>query len=149
MKKVLGLVLVALLSLACEKKCEVETENKTSGDFATDLFSVIPVTDAYRQDVLVHFTKSEHAPPSMKVSLDDGAVYAPVDFDKYDVLGFYRVGFCEVSYTRAVKNDSINKEFSFRVDLFECGDCEIRRENMNWVLVDKIPENYELIFKGS
>lgn len=149
MKKVLGLVLVALLSLACEKKCEVETENKTSGNFATDLFSVIPITDGYREDVLVKFSALDQAPPSMKVSLDDGLTYAPVDFDKYDVLGFYRVGFCEVSYTRDLKKDSVNKEFSFRVDLFECGDCEIRRENMNWVLVDKIPEDYELIFKGS
>ncbi len=71
-----------------------------------------------------------------------------IDFSRYTLLGKYAYGGgCSVSFERKVYKDDVNKRIIFSIKVIEKGPCEMIIGKMNWVLVQKIPPNYSVIFE--
>jgi len=142
----LVLFAVLLVGSACEKDCEVKDENTIGGIAVSDKFSAIEITNDFRKQRFYWFLNQSSMPNGLLVSLDGGKNYGEVDFEKYQVLGYYAVGNCEVSFQGNVALDDANKWVNYTMEVEECGDCEIRRERMNWVLIPTVPDGYTVQF---
>ncbi len=72
----------------------------------------------------------------------------PINFSQYTLLGKYAYGGgCSVSFERKIYKDEVNKRIIFSIKVIEKGPCEMLIGRMNWVLVQKIPSNYNVVFK--
>ena len=72
----------------------------------------------------------------------------PIDFSQYTLLGKYAYGSgCSVNFERKIYRDEANKRIIFFIKVNGEGHCEIIVGKMNWVLVQKIPSEYSVIFK--
>jgi len=72
----------------------------------------------------------------------------PIDFSQYTLLGKYAYGGgCSVNLERRVYKDEANKRIIFSIRVIEKGPCDVLVGRMNWVLIPKIPSDYEVIFK--
>jgi len=69
-----------------------------------------------------------------------------IDFSNYTLLGKYASGTCQVSYERNVTRDDVQKKVYYYIKVHECGACMSYSESINWVLVSKIPADYDVIF---
>lgn len=68
-----------------------------------------------------------------------------IDFEKYSLAGVLTIGNgCNVNYEREINIDSINKVVHYNIIVHQCGDCNDKRLNMNWVTLTKVDSFYEL-----
>jgi len=76
--------------------------------------------------------------------------FPDIDFDKHTLLGMFGGGnnYCSVEYFKNVKSDQTNGVYLFTVNVLEKGFCKRAvRWHWHWVLVPKLPESYEVVFK--
>jgi len=81
------------------------------------------------------------------MNLNSGCNQPEIDFTKYTLLGKYAWTEAKGSYFRSVERDSANLEYDFTITVKTCGDCNCLSQNMNWVLVPKVPEDWTVDFK--
>ncbi len=69
-----------------------------------------------------------------------------IDFQKHDVIGI-TVGAsgCQRFYERIFTMDADAMTASYLLTYFECGLCEPYVLTTQWIVVDKIPSNYEIL----
>ena len=76
----------------------------------------------------------------------DSSSLPDIDFSQNTLLGQYATGGCEVKFIREVTNNSADNEYFYEITVRDCGACERLRYSMNWVIVPKLPENYNVRF---
>ncbi len=76
-----------------------------------------------------------------------------IDFSQESILGFYtEANGCSVSFGKKLTFDHRNLKAFFEITVYECGNCEMIRSDMNWVKTEKIPDDYSveyILVKGS
>ncbi|MBU4501161.1 MAG: hypothetical protein KKA79_01100 [Nanoarchaeota archaeon] len=71
-----------------------------------------------------------------------------IDFSQKTLLGKYAQGVgCSIDFKRNVHRDDTNKKIIYSIDVLQEGRCDMLGESMNWVLIPKIPSDYEAEFK--
>ena len=81
-----------------------------------------------------------------EVSTDGGYFYDPVDFERFSVMCFPVTARCSSGFLRTVTLDSEDKIVEYNMVVSECESCETRNETYNWVLVEKVPDDYTPVF---
>lgn len=69
-----------------------------------------------------------------------------IDFSEYALLGMYAFTANTGSYYREVVKDTANNQYIYTVKVTNCGNCNCLSENMNWVTVPKLPEEWSVKF---
>jgi len=73
-----------------------------------------------------------------------------IDFTEHTLLGqFTDVVGCKLSYKREVFANSEMQTYTYHitVTLIEPSSCETKQHtSMNWIILPKVPENYEVLF---
>jgi hypothetical protein len=141
----LFVVFAGLVLLGCKKDeetCESIIENTgiivESVDFSCDT--------PYRNGSFIIDSQNEL---DSIINLNSGCNQPTIDFSDYTLLGKYAYGSCVTSYYRNVEVDTTNLKYDFSISTESCGDCDCLCENMNWVLVPKLPEGYAVEFTVS
>lgn len=70
-----------------------------------------------------------------------------IDFTQYTMLGKYAWTEEKGSYYRNVEKDTVNLTYDYTITVKTCGECNCLSQNMNWVLVPKLPEGWTVDFK--
>jgi hypothetical protein len=148
MKNFILLCFVALLLISCDKdkNCDIPEQEIGSGEIIQDKL----VSDSI---IMLNMRNQNYVIQSDSANFQNVMIYKgqdiprdSVDFSAYTVLGKYTSGDCRVSFERRVTRDNIQKKVYYRLKVHECGNCERYSESMNWVLVPKIPDDYEVLF---
>lgn len=69
-----------------------------------------------------------------------------IDFNQYTLLGKYATGKCKAEFHRQVIRDDAAKTYNFTVYVFDKGICKSEPIDMNWVIVPKLPQGYNVVF---
>ncbi len=70
------------------------------------------------------------------------------DYSNITLLAQYAEGNgCSVAFQRNVSIDETSKQYIYTINIYECGDCNIKEVSMNWVQVPKLPDGYIVRFK--
>lgn len=69
-----------------------------------------------------------------------------IDFTQYTLLGRYAFTSGTGSYYRNVDADTANSQYDFTITVENCGTCNCLNQNMNWVLVPKLPDDWTVTF---
>jgi len=77
---------------------------------------------------------------------NSGCNQPEIDFAKYTLLGRYAHTSGIGSYYRNVVEDTANLRYNYSITVENCGTCDCLSQNMNWVLVPKLPENWSVKF---
>lgn len=80
------------------------------------------------------------------MNLDNVCTRPEVDFTQYTMLGKYAWTEDKGSYYRNVEMDTLNSTYDYTITVKTCGDCDCLSQNMNWVLVPKLPEGWTVDF---
>jgi hypothetical protein len=80
------------------------------------------------------------------MNLNSGCNQPEIDFTKYTLLGRYAHTSGTGSYYRNVVEDTANLRYNYTITVENCGSCTCLSQNMNWVLVPKLPENWTVKF---
>lgn len=71
-----------------------------------------------------------------------------IDFSKRTLLGIYTQGTgCSVDFNKTISTDILKKRLVYSVDAVEQGSCKKTFFSMNWAVVPKIPQGFEVDFK--
>lgn len=68
------------------------------------------------------------------------------DFNTYTLLGKYTAGGCKSKFFRQVLRDDGQKKAQYNILVKSRGFCKKETYSYNWVLVDKLPEDYSVEF---
>lgn len=79
-------------------------------------------------------------------STDGGYFYDPVDFSQFSMMCLPVTARCSSGFLRTVTLDSEEKTAEYNIVVSECESCETRNETYNWVLVEKVPDDYTPVF---
>ena len=82
--------------------------------------------------------------------MPDCAMYElySIDFSDFTLLAQYAEGRgCSTAFQRDVEDDTENKQYVYKIIIYECGDCDRTEISMNWVKVPKLPEDYSVKFE--
>jgi hypothetical protein len=138
-----------ILLLACnpDKKCKLPQQIIGTGEIVTNALVNQPLIQG-------DMSQKEHVIRSdsenmyhLQVSFDNGNTYTDIDFNQYTLLGKYASGACRVIFERNVSKNLEQKQIVYIISVLQCGICKTNWESMNWVLVPKIPDNYEVVFE--
>jgi len=142
-KSILTIAFLALFISSCNKDgetCESVIENsgiiESSVNFQCD-------TPFYNGNFVID---SEEDLDSV-MNLDNVCTRPEVDFTQYTMLGKYAWTEDKGSYFRNVEMDTVNLTYDYTITVKTCGDCNCLSQNMNWVLVPKLPEGWTVDFK--
>jgi len=70
-----------------------------------------------------------------------------LDFSQQTLLGKFTSGVgCSVDFIRDICEDSLNKGVIYSINVIEEGDCEMLITSMNWILIPKVPSDYDIEF---
>lgn len=141
------MLIIAICSVSCKKKkCALPSQTPGSGE-------IIPHASIQDTSIRSWKTNFDHVIQAdsqnvlnLKVSFDGGVTFSPPDFSQYTILGKYAKGTCRAIFERNVSRDNSKKECVYKIKVRECGSCELLISSMNWVLVPKIPDDYNAIF---
>lgn len=148
MKKIyLILIIATLSSSSCRKdECELPDQIIGTGEIIENALVSQPVITWEMRDK-VHVIQDDSLNKyNLKVSFDNGSTYDPIDFSMYTLLGKYARGKCNVTFERNVIRNDSQKKLYYDIKVHQCGTCEINWESMNWVLIPKMPNDYEVVF---
>jgi hypothetical protein len=119
-----------------------------SGDIISNGLVFIPVPSSLENNKEGYIIRSNDSGGSdFKVSFDNGVNRDTIDFNQYTVLGKFAGGKCYVIFERNVFRDDTKKQVIYHIIVHQCGWCDLNNTDMNWVLVPKIPDNYEVVFE--
>ena len=83
---------------------------------------------------------------SIDVSFDGGLNFVPVDFNAYSLMAMKTTTVCSATFNRSVVIDDENETANYSIRINECPTCVNTVITENWVLVEKIPDNYTVTF---
>lgn len=134
---------------SCDKNsnCDLPEQPEVTGDIISDakVKIILPTIEMKSKPHVIRADSQNVF--NLMVSFTGDNNYEPIDFNSYTLLGIYTYEGCQAIFIRDVrKNDSL-KECTYRVQVQHCGTCEVLVESMNWVLVERIPNDYEVMFK--
>ena len=69
-----------------------------------------------------------------------------IDFSQHTLLGKFASGKCKVKFYREVLKNDQSKTYNYTVYIRDKGWCKAEAQNMNWVLVPKLPQGYTVVF---
>lgn len=69
-----------------------------------------------------------------------------IDFSKYTLLGNNTTGGCS-DFKKEIVRDDVNKTLTYTLKVVNNDYCSVFSTSNNWVLVDKLPADYQVIFK--
>jgi hypothetical protein len=144
--KNLILFFIMPLSMSCNKNCELPTQIIGTGEIVSNglIYQPAITWDMKNQE---HIIKADSQNIfNLTVSFDNGNTYETIDFNQYTLLGKYARENCEVMFERNVTKDDIQKNYSYKIKVHQCGTCKTNWESMNWVLVPIIPNDYNVSF---
>ncbi len=148
MKNLILLSLVMIFAISCntDNNCEVPKQIIGTGEIVSNALVSQPlITWEMKDNEHVIRTDSENI-FNLKVSFDNGNNYDSIDFDKYTILGKYANEKCKVTFERHVTKDDTQEKYFYNIKIHQCGTCKTNWESMNWVLVQKIPDDYNVSF---
>lgn len=143
---IISFVITFVMSCNREKQCEVPIQFIGSGEIVSNaLISQPLITWAIKNQEHIITTDSQNV-FNLKVSFDNGSNYETIDFNQYTLLGKYASEKCKVTFERNVTKDNSQKKYFYKIKVHQCGTCKTNWESMNWVLVPKIPNDYNVSF---
>jgi len=135
-------------SMSCnkDKNCDLPTQIIGTGEIVSSglVYQPLITWDMKNYEHIIR-TDSQNV-FNLKVSFDNGDNYDTVDFSQYTLLGKYARGNCKAIFERNATKNEMQKKIFYKVKVYQCGSCEINWESMNWVLVPKIPADYNVSF---
>lgn len=70
-----------------------------------------------------------------------------LDFSIYTLIGYYASGFgCNVNFHKDFQMDESAKKCYYTIQIEECGECSTEEFSMNWIIVPKVEDDYEIIY---
>lgn len=146
-QKIIGAAIAVLLTIAltfsCSKEevqCSAVIEN--SGIIVDNVEISSCSTPFYTGNFVIDSSSELDS----VLQMNSGCQKPEIDFTQYTLLGRYAYAQCTGSYFREVTKDTTNKRYNFTITVESCGSCNCLSQNMNWVLVPKLPENYTVRF---
>jgi len=140
---ILGLTL--LLVTSCTPGIQVLFEETTGpiGMPIGDLENFVVRDEKDLQDVLDIFYANTGTTDAFDIQ-----IYLPrYDFDQKTLLGQYTTATgCHTDFKQKVFRDDENKIVTYQIKVVERGNCKALSQSMNWILVDKMPEDYHVEF---
>ena len=147
MKFLILLFSIGILFQSCSKKCDLP-ENSVGGAIVKNVVmkSVnVKTTIDEGAGVIVRSEDENKDYGSCMVSYDEGENYQLIDFATYDLLGVKTSILCSSSFKRSVEINDITKVVDYRIDLTQCEvGCDFNVTVYNWVLIPKVPADYEI-----
>ena len=71
-----------------------------------------------------------------------------IDFAKNSILGMKaETGGCGADFDKKILRDNIAKEIRYSIKVAPYGNCLMIVKKNNWVLIDKIPSDFKVIFE--
>lgn len=142
------LIIATISSSSCRKnECDLPKQIIGTGEIVENALISQPIITWEMRDKEHIIQVDSLNIYNLEVSFDDGSTYNPIDFSKYTLLGKYARGNCRVTFERNVSRNDSQKKVYYDIEVHQCGNCEINCESMNWVLIPKIPNDYEVIFE--
>ncbi len=137
---ILSVILFGFLSCnKDEESCESVIENSGIIIESVDFICDIP----YRDNSFIIDSQNEL---DSIINLNSGCNQPIIDFAQYTLLGNYAYASCKGSYYREVTADTTNLQYDYTITVKSCGECDLLYENMNWVLVPKLPDDWTVKF---
>jgi hypothetical protein len=155
--KLKGLFLILLLAgvgvSSCKKKCVIDRENSISGDIIPDatIYHVgyAGPNNGYHLTTDVNGIEIAGSNVGLEVSFDGGLTRGPINFTKYDVLLNPAILSCEAKVDKSVVYNAANQTVTYNVDVINCSSCDERYQAENYILVNKIPSNFTVLYSVS
>lgn len=71
-----------------------------------------------------------------------------IDFSKKTLLGKHAIGTgCSIDFIRKVYRNDLNKKIIYSIKVVEKGGCDMAGVSMNWILLPKLPPDYNVEFE--
>jgi hypothetical protein len=154
MKLLKFLILYAVLSLfSCDKGGEVIDITNDCKFYSNILSTCFYMSNDYDYDEIVirdndsyqRFSDAIRIPSSIVDC--DTAQLPPIDFTYYTLLSKQTGGGgCHATYLRKVIKDTEHKKIIYEIEVKYEGICAMIISNRNWVIVPKIPDDYNIEF---
>ena len=93
-----------------------------------------------------NFVIDSNAELDSVMNLNSGCQQPEIDFTSYTLLGRYAYTSAIGSYYRNVEEDTTNLRYNYTITVKNCGSCNCLSQNMNWVLVPKLPNDWTVKF---
>lgn len=146
MKKILSIIIIIgtiALVLSCgkeEEPCEAIIENSGIIHRSVDIGSC--------DEPFYHgnFVINSNVEYDSVLSLNNNCDRPFIDFSSFTLLGRYAFTSNTGSYYRNVVVDSVNNRYNYTIRVTNCGSCNCLSQNMNWVLVPKLPSAWSVKF---
>lgn len=141
-KTILFIAILGILITSCnkdEETCESIIENS----------GIIEASVSFQCDnpfYTGNFVIDSNEELDSVMNLNSGCNQPEIDFSQYTLLGKYAWTEDKGSYYRNVEYDSTNLEYDFTITVETCGECNCLSQNMNWVIVPKLPEGWTVDF---
>lgn len=134
--KLLVFGVLLLLLQACNKRCG---DSKTTGGVLIDL----RVPAAFNGSLI----ETEQA--YLSLFEQRNATDTPfIDFSKHCLIGIQTsAGGCDFGFINKLSIDHNKKEYLYEVSIQSCGKCKMLVTSDNWMVADKKPHDYKMIFK--
>ncbi len=145
-------IILSFLMLAfvgCRKRCDLPDQQTGKGLVIGNarVAELDPTIITGEMRTTYRIDSDEQNIFNLMVTWDGGATMESIDFSNYTVLGAFATGSgCGVIYDRLVLCNEAEQKCLYRVDVIECGNCELLSESMNWVLVPKLGDNVNVHF---
>lgn len=159
MKKALlytfGLSVILMTGVSCKKNCTIPEEDTYSGPIITQENEQNVVIYPSSGGILSSFPNGMHITSSSQqlyqdyfdVSFDGGLTRQPVDFSRYNIIGYPLSVKCDASVGRDLATNFLSGSAVFTMTVEECNDgCDELRSLENYILVDDSMANYNVSF---
>lgn len=146
MKNIWSIIMISTLvmvSFSCnkdEEACEAIIEN--SGIIVSSVSVNSCDEPFYDQAFLI--TNDEELDEAL--ASNSNCSKPEIDFSQNELLGMYAFTANTGSYYREVVRDTANSQYIYTVTVTNCGNCNCLSQNMNWVTVPKLPEEWDVKF---
>jgi hypothetical protein len=146
-QKIVTVALAVLLTLTLSFSCSKEEEQCTAViENSGIIVNTVDIADCSTPFYIGNFVIDSSTELDSVLQLNSSCQKPEIDFTQYTLLGRYAYAQCTGSYLREVTKDTTNKRYNFTITVESCGSCDCLSQNMNWVLVPKLPENYTVRF---
>lgn len=147
MKAFFLLTIVSVTFFACNRKCKLPEQKIGTREiipFARVLDPLQNLDEKEKQYVIQSDSANIF---QLQVSFDDIETVEEIDFSNYTLLGLTASGTCNAIFKRDVSRNNATKKVIYSIEVMECGTCKKLKLSYNWVLVPKIPNDYEVLFE--
>lgn len=146
MKKIFSIIIIigmVAIVFSCSKEeepCEAIIENSGIIHKSVDISSC---EEPFYQG---NFVINNNVEYDSVLALNNSCDRPFIDFSSYTLLGRYAYTSNTGSYYRKVVADTVNSSYNYTITVTNCGSCNCLSQNMNWVLVPKLPYTWSVKF---